>query len=147
MKEFDLEAALNGEPVMLRNGNKAYIFKNIHNTPILDFKTDYPLIGMVHNHTVVHTWSLNGQISLGNDCAPYDIIGMFEEPIDPKCLPKPFHPNYQETYFYICGFNVYKVKQFCPHARFDSNNAKCGQCFRTAEDAQKWLNFMKSMME
>ncbi len=22
-----------------------------------------------------------------------------------------------------------------------------GQCFRTEEDAQKWINFMKSMME
>lgn len=27
MKEFNLDAALNGEPVMLRNGEKAYISK------------------------------------------------------------------------------------------------------------------------
>ena len=45
MKKFDLKAALNGEPVMLRNGEKAYIFKNIQDTHILDFKVDYPLIG------------------------------------------------------------------------------------------------------
>ena len=42
MKKFDLEAALSGEPVMLRNGEKAYIFKNIQDTHILDFKVDYP---------------------------------------------------------------------------------------------------------
>lgn len=53
MKEFNLDAALNGEPVMLRNGEKAYIFKNIQDTHILDFKVDYPLIGMMHNHAPV----------------------------------------------------------------------------------------------
>lgn len=148
MKKFNLDAALNGEPVMLRNGDKAFIFKNIQNTPILDFKSDYPLIGMIHNHAAVQTWSLDGRASLTNDCADRDIVGMFEEPkISTEDLPKPFHPNYKETYFYICGFNVYKVKQFFPHARFDSNNAKHGQCFRTAEDAQKWIDFMKSMVE
>ena len=29
MKEFDLEAALNGEPVMLRNGCKAIVYYKI----------------------------------------------------------------------------------------------------------------------
>lgn len=80
MKEFNLDAALSGEPVMLRNGDKAFIFKNIQNTPILDFKSDYPLIGMVHNHAAVQTWSLDVRISLYNDCANGDIIGMWEEP-------------------------------------------------------------------
>ena len=80
MKEFDLDAALNGEPVMLRNGDKAFIFKNILGTPILDFEPDYPLIGMVHNHATVQSWSLDGRISLCNDCAPGDIVGMWEEP-------------------------------------------------------------------
>ena len=61
MKEFNLDAALNGEPVMLRNGDKAFIFKNVLDTPILCFKPDYPLIGMIHNHPVTQTWSLDGR--------------------------------------------------------------------------------------
>ena len=80
MKPFDLQKALNGAPVKLRNGDKAFIFKNIQNTPIVDFDVDYPLIGMLHNHTTVHVWSLSGKIYLGNDCAPGDIMGMWEEP-------------------------------------------------------------------
>lgn len=80
MKPFDLQEALNGAPVKLRNGNKAFIFKNIQNTPIVDFDVDYPLIGMLHNHTTIHVWSLSGKISLSNDCAPGDIVGMWEEP-------------------------------------------------------------------
>lgn len=219
MKEFDLKAALNGEPVMLRNGEKAYIFKNIQGTHILDFKTDYPLIGMAHNHTVVMTWSLNGQISLGNDCAPYDIIGMFEEPKltseqlldkaynenllvlcdgnpdlplkviaktkdgefvmqpeddtiqpwianltmewffvkdpDPKFdtitntidLPKPFKPKDGEPYFYITGGFIEYESEFWDTNNFDIAAAERGGCYRTREDAQKWLDFMKSMIE
>lgn len=219
MKEFDLKAALNGEPVMLRNGEKAYIFKNIQDTHIFDFKVDYPLIGMTHNHMVVLTWSLNGQISLGSDCAPYDIIGMFEEPkltseqlldkaynenllvlcdgnsdlplkviaktkdgefvmrpeddtiqpwianltmewffvknSDPKfdtitntiALPKPFKPEDGEPYFYITGGFIEYENEFWDTNNFDIASAERGGCYRTREDAQKWLDFMKSMME
>ena len=148
MKEFDLEAALNGEPVMLRNGEKAYIFKNIQDTHILDFKVDYPLIGMVHNHTVVQTWSLNGQISLGNDCAPYDIIGMWEEPkISAEDLPKPFKPQEDERYYYIVGGSIECGDEYWETNLFDRNTAKNGGCFRTKADAQKWLDFMKGMLE
>ena len=95
MKPFDLQEALNGAPVRLRNGCKAFIFKNIQNTPIVDFDVDYPLIGMLHNHTTVHAWSLSGKISLGNDCAPGDIVGMWEEPklTSEQTLEKAYQEN------------------------------------------------------
>ena len=150
MKKFDLKAALNGEPVMLRNGEKAYIFKNIQDTHILDFKVDYPLIGMMHNHAPVQTWSLDGRISLVSDYCHGDIIGMWEEPkkqINIEDLPKPFKPKDDEPFYYIyCG------KIYCDHEyseRFSTYRSfsENGQCFRTKEDAQKWLDFMKSMME
>ena len=154
MKEFDLKAALSGEPVMLRNGCKAIVYYAIpeeHTFPD-GSNPEYPLRGLIFNkdgfiENSFYYWLEDGRCH--HECyKSNDIIGMWEEPkINIEDLPKPFHPNYQETYFYICGFNVYKVKQFFPHARFDSNNAKYGQCFRTAEDAQKWLDFMKSMME
>ena len=35
MKEFDLKAALNGEPVMLRNGKKAFVVYDLRNHPTL----------------------------------------------------------------------------------------------------------------
>lgn len=150
MKEFDLKAALNGEPVMLRNGEKAYIFKNIQDTHILDFKVDYPLIGMMHNHAPVQTWSLDGRISLGSDYSNGDIIAMWEEPkkqISIDDLPKPFKPKDDEPYFYINGGTIEYEGEFWISSSFDIKAAERGNCFRTKEDAQKWLDFMKSMME
>ena len=150
MKEFNLDAALNGEPVMLRNGEKAYIFKNIQDTHILDFKVDYPLIGMMHNHAPVQTWSLDGRISLVSDYSNGDIIGMWEEPkkqISIEDLPKPFKPNNGESYFYITGGIVEYEDDYWDSNKFDKSSAERGGCYRTREDAQKWLDFMKSMME
>lgn len=148
MKKFNLEAALNGEPVMLRNGEKAYIFKNIQDTHILDFKVDYPLIGMMHNHAPVQTWSLDGRISLVSDYSNGDIIGMWEEPkkqISIEDLPKPFKPKTGDEYKYIVGVEVFR--RISVGDSFDKSLSMGGQCYRTEEDAQKWLDFMKSMME
>lgn len=146
MKEFDLDAALNGEPVMLRNGDKAFIFKNVKNTHVLDFEVDYPLIGMIHNHAVVHTWSLDGRASLTNDCADRDIVGMFEEPkISAEDLPKPFIPKESQEYWVISP-DYYKPLKF--HAiNLNHSSILNSNCFRTEADAQKWIDFMKSMME
>lgn len=146
MKEFNLDAALNGEPVMLRDGSKAFIFKNIKNTNVLDFKADYPLIGMIHNHAAVQTWALDGRISLSNDCANGDIVGMWEEPkISIEDLPKPFKPKHCEEYVYIAGNKVFH--RISINDDFDISLAESGQCYRTEENAQKWIDFMKSMME
>lgn len=148
MKEFNLDAALNGEPVMLRNGDKAFIFKNVKNMHVLDFEVDYPLIGMIHNHAVVQTWSLDGRTSFSNDRADRDIVGMFEEPkIRVEDLPKPFKPKDGESYYYICGRAIEYMRKYAEVSPFDSLSAQNGQCFRTREDAKKWLDFMKSMME
>ena len=148
MKEFNLDAALNGEPVMLRDGSKAFIFKNIKNTNVLDFEADYPLIGMIHNHAAVQTWALDGRISLSNDCANGDIVGMWEEPkISIEDLPKPFKPKDGEPYFYIYGGVIECESEFWDTNSFDIAAAERGGCFRTKEDARKWLDFMKSMME
>lgn len=145
MKEFNLDAALNGEPVMLRNGEKAYIFKNIQDTHILDFKVDYPLIGMMHNHAPVQTWSLDGRISLVSDYSNGDIIGMWEEPkIGIEDLPNPFRPEIGDEFFYLSVGTI----QYCSfYSDINADLMRNGQCFKTKEDAQKWLDFMKSMME
>ena len=145
MKKFNLEAALNGEPVELRDGRKAFIFKNIMDTSVLGYKPDYPLIGMVQDNSMVHTWTLDGRILMSNDCSNGDIVGMWEEPkISIEDLPKPFKPKKDEEYFYLGCKTVYS-KRYCDD--FDHDLSEGGQCFRTEQDAQKWLDFMKSMME
>ena len=151
MKEFNLDAALNGEPVMLRNGGKAVVKYNLLNeVEKLEVRdTVCPLIGYRFDGIYINTtsWSLTGK-SVHWATLEYDIIGMWEEQkISIEDLPKPFKPKDGDDYYYICGRNIEYVPKYMGISNFDSTSAKNGQCFRTKEDAQKWLDFMKSMME
>ena len=155
MKEFNLDAALNGEPVKLREGSKAYIVGKIpSNLTYPDNELlDYPLIGVILNKaghltgTEIH-WTINGKVFEDGKMHGADIIGMWEEPkISAEDLPKPFKPKDGESYYYICGRAIEYMRKYAEVSPFDSLSAQNGQCFRTKEDAQKWLDFMKSMME
>lgn len=151
MKPFDLQAALAGEPVQLRNGAKAFVLCNV-NDYFKDSTRPACLAGIrscTNNNNkyfnMIH-WHLSGSIH-EDIVSDYDIIGMWEDVIDPKDLPKPFIPNQGDTYYYICGHKIYKINEYFKNSSFDSGNALCGQCFKTETDAQKWINFMKSMKE
>lgn len=222
MKEFNLDAALNGEPVMLRNGKKAVVKYNLLNeVEKLEVRdAEHPLIGYRFDGIYINTtsWSLTGK-SVHLATMEYDIIGMWEEPkltseqvlekaynedllvlcdgnpdlplkiiaktkdgefvmqpeddtiqpwlanltmewffakdLDPKfdtttntiSLPKPFKPKDGEPYFYITGGFIECESEFWDTNNFDIAAAERGGCYRTREDAQKWLDFMKSMME
>lgn len=86
MKEFNLEAALNGEPVMLRSGCKAIVYYKVpdeykfpDNKPTL-----YPLKGLVFdiNANLASSamyWYASGKFDSKKDHS-LDIIGMWEEP-------------------------------------------------------------------
>lgn len=150
MKEFDLESALNGEPVMLRNGKKAIIY---YCTPA-EFKFDenipdsFPLKGMVFDFEgylddPLVAWRCNGSFRCSED--NWDIVGMWEEQkIGIEDLPKPFKPDIGDEFFYLSVGTV----QYCSfYSDINADLMRGGQCFREREDAQKWLDFMKSMME
>lgn len=155
MKEFDLEAALNGEPVVIRGGRKAFItcdlrryFKNTIN--------DKKLIGIVameddpNSFSVSSRWYDSGAYhgTETNEENDYDIIGMWEEPkISAEDLTKPFKPKEDDEYFYINGGIIEYESEFWNSSDFDIKASERGGCFRTREDAQKWLDFMKGMME
>lgn len=83
IKKFDLKAALNGEPVMLRNGEKAVVKYNLLNeVEKLEVRdAEYPLIGYRFDSIYINTtsWSLTGK-SVHWTTMEYDIIGMWEEP-------------------------------------------------------------------
>lgn len=70
-----------------------------------------------------------------------------EPKISIEDLPKPFYPEESNGYFYISdgkvAYNLYHSKYSESSVQIASN----GQSFRTREDAQKWLDFMKSMIE
>lgn len=153
MKEFDLKAALSGEPVKLRGGLKAIIYYRVPDE--LSYSggstEPYPLIGIIFNKDgTIKSASENWK-----DCGAYtvnqgdlDIVGMWEEPkISIEDLPKPFKPKSCESYYYICGRTIGYISKYAEVSPFDSLSAQNVQCYRTKEDAQKWIDFMKSMME
>lgn len=137
MKEFDLDAALNGEPVNA-SGKKCYIAREV--TEFLDDQsTRRFVIIFPDNHTNAEIWYEHDLI---------DDIGMWEEPkISAEDLPKPFKPKDGEPYFYITGGFIEYESEFWDTNNFDMAAAERGGCYRTKEDAQKWLDFMKGMME
>lgn len=150
MKEFDLKAALNGEPVMLRNGEKAIIKYNlldeVENLEREDAK--YPLFGYRFEGKYVNetSWGVQGVSTYCTN--EYDIIGMWEEPkISIEDLPKPFKPKSGDRYYYINEYGVQFARYYDEDDDSDFGMAENAQCYRTREDAQKWLDFMRGMME
>ena len=150
MKEFNLGAALNGEPVMLRNGNKAIILNDARNY-FKDIRlNEEVLIGFIsdvnnQDKFLYHgAWTSDGSW-VSNSVDEFDIIGMWEEPkISIEDLPKPFKPDIGDEFFYLSVGTV----QYCSfYSDINADLMRNGQCFSTREDAQKWINFMKSMME
>lgn len=147
MKEFDLDAALNGEPVKLACGRKAYILYDLSRYPeLLKHANRRPLNGLVmsdckENDCYPANWLSDGKNSLDQD----NVIGMWEEPmISVEDLPKPFRPEISEEFFYLSAGSV----KYCSfYSDINAELMRSGQCFRTKQDVQKWLDFMKSMME
>lgn len=85
MKPFDLEKALAGEPVLLRNGNKAVICGRVPDKYKLgdECKVTFPLLGITlyENNTVDNQcvmWRDDGRFATGKD--GMDVVGMWDEP-------------------------------------------------------------------
>ena len=155
MKEFNLDEALNGKPVKLRNGNKAFIcyklsrdFKYWDGSPI-----NFNICGYILNFngdiTMLNTaWKEDGKWTMDETKSDRDIIAMWEEPkISIEDLPRPFIPQDNEPYYYIHNGKVKHEKEYWESDVLERKFAKNGQCFRTEQDAQKWLDFMKGMLE
>ena len=147
MKPFDLEEALQGKPVQLRNGNKAFIQTDLRKLGLLESITPYVIkgISVASDGADWHeySWTANGQSLEGYIDRDSDIIGMYEEPTPTitVTLPIPFKPKVGEQYFYIGGLN-----SMVSEGNFEKLVVSAGFCFRTEEDAQAWLDTMKEAL-
>nr|DAS83613.1 MAG TPA: Albumin I chain a [Caudoviricetes sp.] len=155
MKEFNLEQALKGEYVALRNGNKALILYQLPDNLkyVRGTNLSYCLHGIAFNEKgeVANTsiaWTKDGKYSTMFDTC-LDIIGMWEEPperITLENLPKPFIPKVGETYYFIFwGGGIGREEFMGSHV--DYNAAKCGWCFRTESDALEWERALQEIMK
>lgn len=137
MKEFDLKAALNGEPICASK-QKCYVVREV--TEFLDDKSvrKFAVI-FPDSSAIAEIWSEDDF---------KDDIAMWEEPkISVEDLPKPFKPKGGDGYYYINEYGVQFVRCYDEDDDGDVGLAENAQCYRTREDAQKWIDFMKSMME
>lgn len=86
MKPFDLEKALGGEPVVLRDGHKAIVYYCVPDEIKLDDEgtpVTFPLKGMKFDQDgyLVNSsveWRKDGRFRCSE--SDYDIVGMWEEP-------------------------------------------------------------------
>lgn len=200
MKEFNLDAALNGEPINA-NGQKACIAREV--TELLDdqslrrFVVIFPdsftdaEVWDEYDFNDIRMWEepkLTSEQVLEKayqENLPLDAIGkkafviaktkdgdyvmqcgednlyfashkieweFYKDPA-PKSdtitvtLPKSFKPKDGEPFYYIYWGEVYCDYGYSESSSTYRSFSQNGQCFRTKEDAQKWLDFMKSMME
>ena len=134
MKEFNLDAALNGEPICASE-QKCYVVREV--TEFLDDKSvrKFAVI-FPDSSAIAEIWSEDDF---------KDDIAMWEEPkISIEDLPKPFKPDIGDEFFYLSVGTV----QYCSfYSDINADLMRGGQCFREREDAKKWLDFMKSIME
>ncbi|MDY0669214.1 pyruvate kinase [Pasteurella multocida] len=148
MKEFDLEKALAGEPVVLRNGDKAFV-KFVLENPLFE---DDQVMGFhidSEGKEEVTSWGNNG-VHIPNTNSIYDIIGMWEEPRPTVTLTLPcplksvtvgqrvFYLDLNKQCERICAFLFQK------DSTYHFNLLKNGGIFSTEEDAQAWFDAMKN---
>lgn len=159
MKPLDLQKALNGAPVKLRNGNKAYIIADyIEFFPFNTFRLQgVCLVGDSKTQYERNQWAVDG-VSLfkidyySRGTNPYDIIGMWEELKSDTItvtLPKPFKPKEGDLYYCIDlrQMNGILETNYMSNCLADRSNLDNGQCFKSESDAKAWLDAMKNALD
>lgn len=82
-EKFDVERALSGEPVILRNGSKAYVRYREEEVGV-----GLPLVGVELGRERWETWTLSGSVYSKGHTYNYDIVGMW--PKEPLTMPDSF---------------------------------------------------------
>lgn len=146
---FDLERALAGEPVMLRNGNKAFVKFQV---PEEYLDVNYPLIGyqVYEDNSIGHRhWTITGSWSMeSDDRDSFDIIGMWKEP-EPVSntvtltLPCPLKEP-REGMWFIQDVKVIKSSYTKKNHLHNQEMLDDVFYFATKEEAQAWLDALKN---
>jgi hypothetical protein len=139
LKPFDLQAALAGKAVMLRNGSKTHVR---HHETDLPTEIDEELLGRLEDvgSWISWTWCADGKSRSNGSKSPYDIIGMYSETriINGFEVPAPEKkaPKHNTTYYLASP----DMRHFHSCESWDGNTVdklwlERGLVFLTAEDA------------
>lgn len=139
LKPFDLQAALNGEAVMLRNGQKAFVRHHETELPVGD---GCRLLGYTDGDINI-SWCVNGSYLLESEDSEdsADIIGMWPKTriINGFEVPAPEIGELNERVaYYTPVFNnncFYRAEKWAAGSVFDLRLLKRGLVFLNKEDA------------
>ena len=140
LKPFDLQAALKGEAVMLRNGDKAYIRHHETEMPVL---RSWEVWGFrIYKDGIdLMNWAYDGRYYLDGEDGLLDIIGMWPKTriINGFEVPAPETQDPEEgTTYYIPLLhttNLYGKDVWYRDEQWHKRYIKRGMVFLNAEDA------------
>ncbi|WP_143531055.1 hypothetical protein [Rodentibacter ratti] len=145
---FNLERALAGEPVLLRNNLKAFVLHDIR--PLINIVEYYPIIGVDEQGTLMR-WNHKGQYPLQNNQGYLDIVGMWKEPEPVKSsadnLPKPIRElgDLKECWSIVMDFNTLRPLHRIMGDKWGEGikgELKNGLIYATEEDCQAVCNWL-----
>ncbi|HDZ6727040.1 TPA: pyruvate kinase, partial [Mannheimia haemolytica] len=143
MKPFDLNKALAGEPVKLRNNDKAFVKYLISDDYIRDNK-DHQVQGYTVDEENVFlsevSWAVSGSHFNDGTIAQYDIVGMWEEPRPTVTLTLPCPLKEPRDGMWFIGDNFNVIKSNFPTHSYIEKLFDQGLYFASAEDAGAWLD-------
>jgi hypothetical protein len=137
-KPFNLKAALNDEPVMLRNGMKAFVRHHETKTSILG---KFNLVGIKEGYSYYLTWTEDGGYDIDGDISDLDIVGMWTEPriINGFEVPAPESVELEDGAAYyipsVSNKEFYGYSEWIDPLKFDLRSLKRGLVFLNKEDA------------
>lgn len=142
---FDLERALAGEPVKLRNGKKAYM-KYIMPP---EYKGSYPIRGYIidpssANEVEPNSWTLDGMGCVPTDVHSLDIISMWKDPESVSnnvtvTLPRALKEPQDEMWF--VDIEGYMKSGYGKCVSTEAFNRRV--FFGSEEDAKAWFEAMQ----
>ncbi|OIQ13484.1 hypothetical protein [Pasteurella multocida] len=144
MKEFNLEKALAGEPVVLRVESKAFVKFEVPKELRANNFADIVGFKISGDEFIVKEWDIDGVAR--SSCGYEDIVGMYEEPRPTVTLtlPAPIKTAHHNQEVFKRGNST--IIRFY----FDANRDKhrkmleSGSLFYSEGDAQAWFEAMKN---
>ncbi|MGC6358769.1 hypothetical protein ACNO7O_01885 [Bisgaard Taxon 45] len=153
LEKFDVNRALAGEPVRLRNGLKAFVTHKLESDLISTSQEvePYELVGFTIQNgkfNGVICWTLSGNFYQHVEGTGFDIVGMVDEkPEKVKVdLPRPLRiaERNQRVYFIT-------AKGICSQVYQDTESdllmLEDARFFATREDAQAWEDLAKRVRD
>lgn len=141
LKPFDLQAALRGEPVMLRDGSKAFVRHHETEAVVLEGWQLWGVVICKGNSSSMVTWTKSGGYNMDGDESGLDIIGMYPKTriINGFEVPAPETEELKEgnSYFYpdIFSEEFYGKDSWGRNNYSDNLSLKRGLVFLTKEGA------------